>query len=666
MLMLNSNDTVTNDELKFITENESRVQEDDDDEVDVDASKKDDMDDTFLPNLSPPIDPTKDLIDSAPTISAADEKSNPKPQSNPNRFNYKCKYCLYLTKFKAHIIEHMQTAHKLNLMQCPEQTCSKKFKDEWKLKRHLLSNRDHKPLPSFKSLTDVMKQYVDIEPQKQGFPCALCQFNPNGNLTVASCEPEQQQNVILGLLNKNTDNYLYLDSYEQLKEHAALNHPDFSMDSYFVCKQCGQVFINRYKLSCHLFNVHSGKRKRRPRVNKGDKSSAADLLKLSAFNASLTTDGLSLDDIMSRVTSSGAELQSTSVKRLGKKALKLKSLGLPERKYLCVVCNRRFKRTRDLQIHVQIMHKSITEQQKQQIQVEIQKTNLLIKKPSLLLAAQLQIQMQAASASSAPPKAEPNAASAANDTVISGKVCFICKKVFKPSSTALANSQNTSAINASINKSFVRHMQIQHGLNEKGERLIECPVCEKSFFNKQQMERHMHTHEVWVELNSASAHSLEESTCATGSAGAKASVKLLSMPDYRDKHSILYCHECVECSLYFKSIKVLAKHKGEVHRLKPVYKCALVECGSEFDAVQAFLEHAKVHTQKNIVCSRCKIKFNNKNLLRHHMKNVHYNHKLNSAGNTSSSSSCNSSNSSKTVGAKKSSVAGLSNYVLIN
>jgi uncharacterized C2H2 Zn-finger protein len=41
-------------------------------------------------------------------------------------------------------------------------------------------------------------------------------------------------------------------------------------------------------------------------------------------------------------------------------------------------------------------------------------------------------------------------------------------------------------------------MQIQHGLNEKGEPLIECPVCEKSFFNKQQLERHMHTHKVWI------------------------------------------------------------------------------------------------------------------------------------------------------------------------
>ena len=63
---------------------------------------------------------------------------------------------------------------------------------------------------------------------------------------------------------KNMDSYLFLDSYDDLKTHMLRNHPQFDVDSYFICKQCGQVFINRYKLSCHLFNVHSGKRKRRP------------------------------------------------------------------------------------------------------------------------------------------------------------------------------------------------------------------------------------------------------------------------------------------------------------------------------------------------------------------------------------------------------------------
>ena len=61
------------------------------------------------------------------------------------------------------------------------------------------------------------------------------------------------------------------------------------------------------------------------------------------------------------------------------KAISKFSLANTERKYLCIVCNRKFKRTRDLQIHIQIMHKNITEQQKQQIQQEIQNTNLVLK-----------------------------------------------------------------------------------------------------------------------------------------------------------------------------------------------------------------------------------------------------------------------------------------------
>ncbi len=177
-----------------------------------------------------------------------------------SRFNYKCKFCAFSTKFKAHTIEHMFKNHKINLMQCPELSCGKTFKDEWKLKRHLLSNREHKPLANFKNLSDVMKQYVEVTPQKLGFPCPLCQFDDNNNLITQN----QTQILANDVAGKNMDNYLFLDTYEHLKTHIIMNHSKFDLDSYFICKQCGQVFINRYKLSCHLFNVHSGKRKRRP------------------------------------------------------------------------------------------------------------------------------------------------------------------------------------------------------------------------------------------------------------------------------------------------------------------------------------------------------------------------------------------------------------------
>lgn len=111
------------------------------------------------------------------------------PSKLVNRFNYKCRYCsqlgttegdansVFSTKFKAHIIEHMQTRHKICLMECPEATCRKRFKDEWKLKRHLLSNREHGQLAEFKNLHDVMRQHVEVTPQKSGFPCPFCQVN---------------------------------------------------------------------------------------------------------------------------------------------------------------------------------------------------------------------------------------------------------------------------------------------------------------------------------------------------------------------------------------------------------------------------------------------------------------------------------------------------------
>lgn len=102
------------------------------------------------------------------------------------------------------------------------------------------------------------------------------------------------------------------------------------------------------------------------------------------------------------------------------------------------------------------------------------------------------------------------------------------------------------------------------------------------------------------------------------------------MPEHREKHSILYCHECTQCAHFYKSTKVLTKHKLIAHKLQPVYQCAnntSQHCGMQFENVDEFLVHAQLHPQKNIVCPRCHVKFNNKSLLRHHMKNVHYNRK---------------------------------------
>jgi hypothetical protein len=302
------------------------------------------------------------------------------------------------------------------------------------------------------------------------------------------------------------------------------------------------------------------------------------------------------------------------------------------------------------------MHKNITEEEKLQIQQEIQKTNLILKTRQLnslrqqnsnLTIHQHQIQMQQQAQLQQQQQQHQQLLQAQNynsnmNLNLTGdeKVCPICKKVFKNNTNPLNNNNNNNA--SSLNKSFTRHMQIQHGLNEKGERLIECPVCEKCFFKRQQLERHMHTHEIWVEMNGlnnmgnlTSSSNSSQANLENESKPIKKNAKFLSMPDFKDKHSILYCHECVECNLFFKSIKVLAKHKREKHNLRAVYKCANPnnDCiYNIFDNVNEFLEHSKIHLQKNIVCARCNIKFNNKNSLRNHMKNTHYNHKFNTGG----------------------------------
>lgn len=134
----------------------------------------------------------------------------------------------------------------------------------------------------------------------------------------------------------------------------------------------------------------------------------------------------------------------------------------------------------------------------------------------------------------------------------------------------------------------------------------------------------MRTHQSWIassETQSTASSTREGGGEQTNNAGACTG---LQSSDYKDKHSILYCHECIECSMFFKSIKTLTRHKLEQHALRPVYRCAVAECARQFEGVEDFLEHAQVHCQKNIVCLKCSIKFNSKNSLRHHMKVAHY------------------------------------------
>ncbi|CAF0852318.1 unnamed protein product [Brachionus calyciflorus] len=522
-------------------------------------------------NISQTIEVTTSLSDDV-------EKTETTKKLQLNRFNYKCNYCLHLTKFKAHIIEHMLNEHKIDLMQCPYTDCLKKFKDEWKLKRHLASNKEHLKLGTFRDLNDCLSQHILITPQKIGqYPCPLCQIDPlTGNIIIHN--ELDQETCIQNLINKNLDNSLFFDKYEELSDHCSKNHPQFNMDMYFICKVCGQVFLNRYKLSCHHFNVHSGKRKPRSKSQP-----------LNDYNQDI--DLMNSDNITD-VIDSVAKGIGTVDRSINSKIRAIYDSSIQDRKYLCVVCNRKFKRVRDLQTHVQIMHKNMSDSQREELRAEIDKTNLLIAKNRRARNREFHsINMLSNN--------DPNT-----------KICFICNKIFR----AVQNHElsTTPGVTNTFNltKSFQRHLQLQHGINEKGEKLIDCPVCEKSFFSKIQLERHLRTHQVWIE---------DEQTPQP------TQITIQNLPEHRLKHSILYCHECIECSIFFKSIKILTKHKKDAHNLRPVFKCAnTIDCNRQFDTIDSFLEHSKHHSQKNILCSKCKLKFSNKNTLRIHMKNYHY------------------------------------------
>lgn len=149
----------------------------------------------------------------------------------------------------------MQMAHKICLLQCPDASCLKSFKDEWKLKKHLLSNKSHHAAITYNSLHDIMSLHVEVTQKKFGFSCPFCKIDYTS------------KNMITDTVNNNlkgdndTNNYLYFNSYSDLESHFISSHESVSIKTYCICKHCGHVFQSRYKLSSHIFNVHSGKKK---------------------------------------------------------------------------------------------------------------------------------------------------------------------------------------------------------------------------------------------------------------------------------------------------------------------------------------------------------------------------------------------------------------------
>lgn len=144
------------------------------------------------------------------------------------------------------------------------------------------------------------------------------------------------------------------------------------------------------------------------------------------------------------------------------------------RKFLCVVCKRKFRRVRDLQTHTNIMHKQMSDAERELMRQEIEKTNqMLANYRRMLKSSRRSGAAAAAAAARRHLAAVSNAAAYASSShhhvqqqqhqlvtidghqsqMLANKVCPVCNKVFK--------NDNTT------NKTFMRHLQIQHGLSEK-------------------------------------------------------------------------------------------------------------------------------------------------------------------------------------------------------
>ena len=372
---------------------------------------------------------------------------------------------------------------------------------------------------------------------------------------------------MLDRLTNDPDSLLYFANYDELRGHVVAHHPHYPIDSYIICKQCGQVFINRYKLSCHVFNVHSGKRKNYKRPSAAASAAAASLNSNNNNNQNSNNN--------QHNNSMAASIDSVALRiQLARQQQKL------ERKYGCQLCKRAFRRVRDLQMHIQIMHKQLSEQSKQQ---HIQ---MAMKEAAENAAASAAAAAAAMAAAHAAHAAQANAAQQQNNQNNNANhfqiknIARDLKSSFMSNTTNNNNNNNNntmnlitiggqqqqlnsqmsyttiqmttnnntnnnntntlgaSAINGGGNsgggandrtcyvcaktlkvhdklksKTYARHMQVHHGLSELGQPLSLCPVCEKGFQGRQQLERHMHTHLEWVMSVNANGNGGSGATC---------------------------------------------------------------------------------------------------------------------------------------------------------
>uniref|UniRef100_A0A3B5BB77 Zinc finger protein 585A-like n=1 Tax=Stegastes partitus TaxID=144197 RepID=A0A3B5BB77_9TELE len=152
---------------------------------------------------------------------------------------------------------------------------------------------------------------------------------------------------------------------------------------------------------------------------------------------------------------------------------------------------------------------------------------------------------------------------------------------------------------------FLQLTALKYHLSHEGEPPLTCPVCGRTFLNKNKLEKHLTIH------TGERPHLC--SICGNGFPSA-ASLKL-----HIHIHTGEKPFQCSQCSKSFRSSSGLRLHSRQHMEVRPSYECP--ECGRTYGRMTELKMHQRYHTgDKPYACTCCNKRFISKDKLNVHMR----------------------------------------------